>query len=256
MNPNSPHGSARATADARNQDIVDRLTREMEDFTTDFKTEEYLFSPVKIKPAHQAIDLPNVGSVKLPKLPLTLQEPRDMNKWLHAIKLILVEQHLEHLIDIAVPRPPYSHPDALKWQNLSRQVQAWLRESIEAPIEPHIMKRNPRFELADEFLEDVKKAVDEFRIHWDKEALLELLRHQRSKCDSARAFIGSLSLMYRNLWVPVPPHIVIFIMLKELTEEMPTRTTMILSDLVDRGSYQTLTAKDFERVCEFLLRGL
>lgn len=257
MHPSSAHSSTSAAdADARNQEIVDSLTREMEDLTNGFKNEEYLFSPVKVMPADQAVGLPEVGSFKLPKLTLTLQGPKNMEEWLHEVKLVLADRNLENLIDITVPRPPWSHPDALKWQTLSRQVQVWLREGITGRIVPHVMGRKPRSELADEFLEDIKKAVERFRIHWDNEALVELLRYNRSKCDSAKAFIGSLSLMYRHLWVPVPAHIVIFILLKELGEEMPTRTEMILSNLANRGSYHTLTRLDFEKVCEFLLMGL
>lgn len=259
MTPPSPHGSTKAAAEARNQAIIDTLNREMEDLEVDlqdFKDEEYLLSPVKIKPAHQAIGLPDTGSVKLPKLTMTLQTPKDVDEWLEDINLILAERHLEHLLDITVPRPPWSHPDALKWQNISRQVRAWLEENITGRIVVHIAAEKPRSELADEYLEDIKKIVEKFRVRWDIEALHELLWCKRADFESPKAFIGKLSTMYRHLWVPVPAHIAIFILLKGLEKDMPTHTQIILTNLTDRQDYHTLTRKDFEKICQFLLTGM
>lgn len=247
--------SARA-ADARNHATIDSLKREMDNLASEFGKEEYLFSPVKIKPAHQAVDLPEVGSFKLPQMAAPLKVPAELGEWLQSIELVLSDKGLESLIDITVPRPPHSHPGALKWQTLSRQVQAWLQQSLTGPMVPHIMARKPRSELADEFLEDIKKAVVRFGIHWDQEALLELVRLKRSKYNNAKEYIGALTLMYRNLWVPIPPHMVIFIMLKELEEDMPTRTEMVLLDLKQRGNYHRLRRADYEKICEFLLAGL
>lgn len=238
---------------------MDTLKREMEDLEVDFndfKNEEYLLSPVKIKPAHQAIGLPDVGSVRLPKMTMTLQSPRDIDEWLEDIILVLTGRHLEHLIDPTVPRPPWSHPDALNWQTLSRQVRDWLAQSITGRIVTHIAVEKPRSELADEYLEDIKRIVEKFRVHWDNEALHELLWCKRSDYESPKAFIGKLSTMYRHLWVPVPAHIVILILLKGLEKDMPTHTEMILANLTSRQEYHTLTRKDFEKICQFLLTGM
>lgn len=255
MESTASSASARA-ADARNQATIDSLKREMDNLASEFGKEEYVFSPVKIKPAHQAVDLPEVGSFKLPQMAAPLKVPNELDEWLQSIELVLADKGLENLIDITVPRPPHTHPDALKWQTLSRQVQAWLQESITGPMVPHIMARKPRCELADEFLEDIKKAAVRFGIHWDQEALLELVRLPRSKFNSAKDYIGTLTMMYRNLWVPIPPHMVIFIMLKELEQDMPSRTEMVLLDLKQRGNYHRLRRADFEKICEFLLLGL
>lgn len=250
-----PHATTRS-ADARNQATIDGLKQEMDDLVSEYGKEEYMFSPVKIKAAHQAVDLPELDSFNLPQMATPLKVPSELNEWLQSIELILTDKGLENLIDITVPRPPHSHPDALKWQTLSRQVQAWLQQSMAGQMVPHIMARKPRSELADEFLEDVKRAVVRFGIHWDQEALLELVRYKRSKCNSAKEYIASLTMMYRNLWVPVPPHMVIFIMLKELEEDMPSRTEMVLRDLKQRGNYHRLRRADYEKICEFLLVGL
>lgn len=215
-----------------------------------------MFSPVKVKAAHQAVDLPEVGSFKLPQMATPLKIPSELDEWVQSIELILADKGLENLIDITVPRPPHTHPDALKWQTLSRQVQAWLQQSMTGQMVPHIMARKPRSELADEFLDDVKKAVVRFGIHWDQEALLELIRYKRSKCNSAKEYIASLTMMWRNLWVPVPPHMMIFIMLKEVEEDMPTRTEIVLRDMKQRGNYHRLRRADYEKICEFLLTGL
>lgn len=247
----SPNG-----VDAKNQATIDNLKQEMDDLANELGKEEYTFSPVRIKPAHQAVDLPEIGSFALPKMAAPLKVPNELDEWLQSISVVLADKGLEHLIDISVPRPPYAHPDALKWQTLSRQVQAWLQQSMAGQMVPHIMARKPRSELADEFLEDVKNAVVRFGIHWDQEALLELVRYKRSKCNSAKEYIASLTMMYRSLWVPIPPHMVIFIMLKELEEDMPSRTEMVLSDLKKRGAYHRLRRADYEKICEFLLIGL
>jgi len=204
------------------------------------------------KAVHQGVYLPDVGSFKLPQMVIPLRGPSDLEDWSMAVREVLSRYRLQNLIDWKVPRPKWSDPTALKWQTLSRLVQVWLFDNIAPSFLKLIMKRKPRMELADEFMEDTHKAVYECGIRWDNDALLECLRLRRADCPNAKLFIEGLDIMYSMLWVYVPPRVIIAILLKELSEEMPSRTAMVLADIGTRNPSDNLTKADFEKIRDFL----
>lgn len=209
--------------------------------------------PRKVIP-HQGVDLPELGGFRLPKMVIPLRGPSDLEDWNVAVREVLSRYQLHNLVDSKIPRPKWSDPTALKWQTLSRLVLVWLHDNIVPYMLKHIMKRNPRMELADEFMEDTHKAVIDFGIKWDNEALLEVLRFRRSDCTDARMFVDSLDMMYKSLWVTVPAHIIIAILLKELEEEIPSLTAMVLADIGTRKDpWDTLRRTDFEKIRDFLV---
>lgn len=206
---------------------------------------------------HQGVDLPDIGTFKLPTMVIPLRGPSDLEDWSIAVRELLVRYSLHNLMDWKIPRPKWNDVTSLKWQTQSRLVRDWLHENIVPYMLKHILKRNPRMEFADEFMEDLQKAVIDFGIKWDNEALMEVLRFKRSDCLDTKMFIDSLDMMYRSLWVTVPAHIIIAILLKEVQEDMPSRTTMVLKDIGTRKSpWDTLTKKDFEHIRDFLIHGL
>ncbi|KAJ6134021.1 hypothetical protein N7523_000343 [Penicillium sp. IBT 18751x] len=206
---------------------------------------------------HQGVDLPEIGTFKLPRMVIPLRGPSDLEDWDMAVRELLVRYSLHNLVDWNMLRPKWNDATSLKWQTQSRLVRDWLHENIVPYMLKHILKRYPRVEFADEFMEDLQKAVIDFGIKWDNEALMEVLRFKRSDCLSAKMFINSLDMMYRSLWVTVPAHIIIAILLKEVQDDMPSRTTMVLKDIGTRKSpWDTLTKKDFENIRDFLVHGL
>jgi hypothetical protein len=212
--------------------------------------------PDKIVP-HQGVNLPEIGSFKLPKMVIPLRGPSDLEDWNVAVREVLSRYRLHNLANWKIPRPKWDDTTALKWQTLSHLVQVWLYDSIVPYMLKHVMKRKPRMEFADEFMEDAQKAVIDFGIKWDNEALLEFLRFRRSDCTDAKMFIDSLSMMYKSLWVTVPAHIVIALLVKELSEDMPSRTAMVLADIGTRVKpWDTLTRADFIKIRDFLVHGL
>lgn len=207
--------------------------------------------------SHQGVDLPDIDSFKLPKMVIPLRGPSDLEDWNKAVREVLIRYSLHNLMDWKIPRPRWNDVTSLRWQTQSRLVRDWLHDNVVPYLLKHILKRNPRKEFADEFMEDLQKAVIDFGIKWDNEALMEVIRFKRSDCLDAKMFIESLDMMYRSLWVSVPAHIIIAILLKEVQEDMPSRTAMVLKDIGTRKSpWDHLTKTDFEHIRDFLVHGL
>ncbi|KAJ5166771.1 uncharacterized protein N7482_005552 [Penicillium canariense] len=127
------------------------LAQLLDDPTRDWST-----FPTREPPFDQAVGLPAVISISSLEWPTKLETPHRFDHWLAAATNILRAYHLDHLIDINIPRPRRADPYALHWLQSSIQVQSWLSSMMTPHMYRQIEKRGHRIALADEFIFEAK----------------------------------------------------------------------------------------------------
>jgi len=90
-----------------------------------------------------------------------LADTDNFDTWMKDATRILRQKNLHRFVDADIERPKRSDTaNAPKWVKISRDIQAWLYQSVSKEINMLVESRNFRCDFADEYVEALKQALD------------------------------------------------------------------------------------------------
>lgn len=122
-----------------------------------------------------------------------------MRFWLADAERILKQDGLEKFLNIKIPQPNKSPPDAFKWMLTSRDIQGWLWKGLPKEITDRVVSRMYHIGFADELVYSLQHEVNIIGFNaafYNCDAFLSL---QISDYSSSTEYVAAL----RNGWAAV-----------------------------------------------------
>lgn len=172
----------------------------------------------------QSTNLPEVINLDLQHAPYMLKDADDFESWLSDVTKFLKSKSLDSLLDIRIPRPELTSPNARKWQALSIQVRDWLSLQMSLQLYLRVENRGYRIQLADEFIVNARIAFQDSVMESVTKQVNPLLLSRRSDFKTALEYVQAIwdhYVKYSMLQMHINPCVVLSRIFNELRPEIP-----------------------------------
>ncbi|KAJ5786243.1 uncharacterized protein N7503_011455 [Penicillium pulvis] len=180
-----------------------------------------------------------------------LEEPEDFDLWLRNTTRLLKSAGLDKLVDIHIPRPEVQNEGSKRWLLYSKLVQHYLSESIADGLLANIASRGKSIKLADEFVDEAKRAFQNPGIYADLDGIASICSIQLSNHKTAQEFVWEFREHCKRLWdlqISIPPYVAICKLINQLdTMETKFVVASTIADLHRRAETMNLWT-GFEQV--------
>lgn len=180
-----------------------------------------------------------------------LEEPGDFDLWLRNTTRLLKSAGLDKLIDIRIPRPEVQNEESKRWLLYSKLVQHYVSESIADDLLTIIASRGNPIKLADEFVDEAKRAFQNPGIYADLDGVSSICSIQLSSHKTAQEFVWEFREHFKRLWdlqIAIPPYLAICKLIDQLdTMETKFVVASTIADLHRRAETVNLWT-GFEQV--------
>ncbi|KAJ5992379.1 hypothetical protein N7451_008103 [Penicillium sp. IBT 35674x] len=204
---------------------------------------------------NQAIGLPEKIETDVFRGMDRLEEPEDFDLWLRNTTRLLKSAGLNKLVDIHIPRPEVQTDESKRWLLYSKLVQHYLSESIADGLLADIASRGKSIKLADEFVDEAKRAFQTPGIYADLDGVASLCSIRLSNHKTAQEFVWEFREHFKRLWdlrIGIPPYVALCKLINQL-DTMDTKLVVAstIADLHRRAETMNLWT-EFEEV-DFLV---
>lgn len=173
-----------------------------------------------------------------------LEEPEDFDLWLRNTTRLLKSAGLDKLVDIHIPRPEVQNEGSKRWLLYSKLVQHYLSESIADGLLADIASRGKSIKLADEFVDEAKRAFQNPGIYADLDGVASICSIQLSNHKTAQEFVWEFREHFKRLWdlqIGIPPYVAICKLINQLdTMETKFVVASTIADLHRRAETMNL----------------
>lgn len=180
--------------------------------------------------------------------------------WYHDAVQQLRTMKLHRFIDKNFPRPARSDHDADNWYKTSRYIQKWLAASISQELNQNIAALGKRIRLADEFMQQVKNALQVQSPHATLSRVHEFEAIKLSGYPSELEYIQAVKVKFSRMYTIAPimsPYYALMRILDQIDETqydilhdaIHTLAMRKHNSLVDK-----FTLTDFQRYCTRMIK--
>jgi hypothetical protein len=200
--------------------------------------------------------------MELQPIEAQLDDADNFDDWYHDVVRRLRTENLHRLIDKNIPRPAKSDDEADDWYKLSQYVQKWLAAGISQKFNQDIAALGKRTILADEFMHQVKKALQVLGPYADQRRVYAFEAIKRSDYPSTSKYVKAVKVKFSRMCTVspvIPPYYALMRILRQINqspsqydpqeEEAVSDVMRTLKMRKHNSLVDKFTLTDFKRYC-------